>query len=121
MTSHGYAAVAADAVRDLNHHLATHHDADSGSGLAEVYEVLADLTALTSRLPQALSTVNAHLRHLAAGDGVVAVDEHGNRHDPALVLAATGQALTLAAQAAHTLTAALDHAHEHVATLATDH
>jgi len=103
------ADVAAEAVRALNH--ATQPWDDGLTSPVDVYDTLAGLEVLASRLPQALAQLQRFLaREQDAGRVQIVDGEHAN--DPAATVAATACQLEQAANAAASLLEALAHAHE---------
>jgi hypothetical protein len=101
--------VAAEAIRGLNH--ATQPCGEGLTGPGDVYDTVAGLELLASRLPQALTQLQRYLAHETAAGQVLIVDgpHAGN---PDAVLNATAHALEQASAAACSLTEALAHAHE---------
>ena len=104
---------AAETIRTLGHQLIR-----ARVGVADVYDILGELGLLTARMPHLLARLQAAFTLAADSGGLVAIDDAGRRHDPTTALVAIGDHLTAAGQAALTLTAALDAAHEHAARLA---
>ena len=99
---------AAEAVRSLNH--ATLPGAGGLTEPADVYAVLGSLATLTSRMPQALSQLQAFLaREQAAGRVQIVDGQHTG--DPAAAVADLEQTLSCAASSADALHHALEHAH----------
>jgi hypothetical protein len=97
------AGTAAEAVRSLNHTVrpgAAQIDAELDA--SDVYDLLAELTLMTSRMPQLLRQLEATLDQLVEAGDVVIVDGP-NVGDPAAVAAITGHWLAAAAGAAHEL------------------
>lgn len=109
------ADVAAEAIRGLNH--ATQPSGDVLTGPADVYNTLAGLELLATRLPQALTQLQRYLaREHAAGRILIVDGPHAS--DPAAFLIATNRELEQATAAAGSLQEALAHAHELLASAA---
>lgn len=104
---------AAEAIRELNQ-LTRFRDAFADP--ADLSRALAELTAVTSQLPQLLDQLQRWLRreHDAAPLHADTLDADADE----LVCLTTGR-LTHASHSAHHLTTALDTAHQYVAHLAT--
>ncbi len=98
---------AAEAVRALN------HQTRSGMplGVTDVYDLLAELALLTSRLPQLFRQLEHMVEDLVETDKVVIVDGP-NTGDPAAVGAITGHWLAAASGAADELARRVDQAQQ---------
>lgn len=111
MTPQEVAQQAAEAVRSLNH---TVRPGIAQIDVSEVYDLLAELALMTSRLPQLLSQLEALVDHLVENDQVAIVDGP-NAGDPIASGAIAGHWLAAAAGAAHELAKRVDAAQQTLA------
>jgi hypothetical protein len=103
------ADVAAEAIRGLNH--ATQPCGNALTGPADVYDTLAGLELLATRLPQALTQLQRYLaREHAAGRVLIVDGPHAGNPDD--LLTATARDLEQATAAAGSLQDALSQAHQ---------
>jgi hypothetical protein len=106
-TPAGLADAAAEAIRALNH--TTLPGAGGLTYPGDVYSLLAALSLLAARLPQALTQTETFLAaELAAGRIVIVDGAHTG--DPAAAVAQAAACLHTARAAAHRLHVDLDHA-----------
>lgn len=104
-----HADVAAEAIRGLNH--ATQPCSDAVTSPLDVYDTLAGLELLATRLPQALTQLQRYLARENAARRVLIVDgPHAG--DPDTFLTAAGCEIEQATAAASALQRALARAHE---------
>ncbi|MFD7163129.1 hypothetical protein [Streptomyces violascens] len=112
-TPRDFAAQAAEAIRSLNH--ATQNAKGALTYPGDAYKVVAMLTLLAARLPQAFEQLSAFLGALAKTDKVTA--DYGTPDDH---LGEARSALGSAAIIAQTLSEFLDRAHGELAPLGYD-
>lgn len=99
---------AAEAIRFLNHHVRP------GAGeidVSDVYDLLAELALMTSRLPQLLRQLEDLIDQLVENDQVLVVDGD-HRGDPVAVAAIAGHWLAAAAGTAAELAHRVDQAQQ---------
>ena len=108
MTPQEAAGRAAEAIRSLNHQTLP---GAAEMDVVEVYDLLAELSLLASRLPQLLRQLENHLDHLVDDDQVVIVDGP-NVGDPVAAAAIAGHWLAASAGAATELAHRLDQAQQ---------
>lgn len=108
MTPTELTATAAEAIRALNHHT---RPGAAQIDVSDVYDLLAELALMTSRLPQLLRQLEDLLDQLVEAGAVDIVDgEH--RGDPVAVAAVTGHWLAASAGAAIELAHRVDQAQQ---------
>ena len=104
---------AADAIRFLNHTIRPGLATEGVIDVADLYDLLAELALLTSRLPQLFGQVEDLLDNLVDHHqrGIVAGDHEG---DPVAVAAICGHWLAASAGAAHELAYRVDQAQQNL-------
>lgn len=102
---------AAEAIRSLNHQTRPRAAQDGGLDVTDLYDLVAELALMTSRLPQLLRQVEDLLDQLVENHQVLIVDgDHAG--DPVAVAAVTGHWLAVAAGNAHELAHRVDQAQQ---------
>lgn len=106
------AGTAAEAIRSLNHAVRPGAaQIDAGLDVTDVYDLLAELALMTSRLPQLLGQLEALVDDMVdAGDVVIVDGDYAG--DPAAVGAICGHWLAAATGAAHELAHRVDQAQQ---------
>jgi hypothetical protein len=102
------AGIAAEAIRSLNHHT---RPGAAELDVSDVYDLLAELALMTSRLPQLLGQLEALVDDLV-DTGDVAIVDGDYAGDPAAVAAITGHWLAAATGAATELAHRVDQAQQ---------